>query len=240
MSVIDDINRGNTVGSKGAGGGGFLAGLLGGFGSMAGGSSGSGGGMGIPTSPSEAAKMAMAAAPDALKAIFTKEGVSPSFFANFGWLDFADNSTGKWKSRFAKMQVWTADQRAAWYANELATKNNSFDAVQYSQLYGTMHDQIDDTKNVSFPIADAYNNVLLSKYLSGNEKNSISGFTGTQLLIDLTKTAGYSARSVIQSLTTAGGNISAVSRSIPWNILALICLPVIGVPLFLILEKRKK
>jgi len=126
----------------------------------------------------------------AMQAIFSKNGVSPDFFATFSFLDFLDNSTDQWKSRYANMKGWTANQRIAWYINKINTNNpDKQDAIQYSQLYGTHHNQIDDTTKVSYELANLFNQLVTAHWFVND--NGTLPIDKTYIECDLTKCPDY-------------------------------------------------
>lgn len=122
--------------------------------------------------------------------LFSAAGVSPSFFSTFSFLKFLDNSEHQWKSRLATMKSWDANKRIAWYIDRLTNGGgDEQDAIQYSEMFGTRHEQIDDTASVDFNLAARFNQIVLQKFLGGNPNNTM-GFwklPGNTILCDLSK-----------------------------------------------------
>jgi|GEM_PF-6256177 hypothetical protein len=155
---------------------------------------------GDPTAIADLAKQGKALGDAEIKALFTAEGVPSSFFSQFPFLKFLDNSTNQWKSRFEQMKSWTANQRLAWYINQINSGKDIQDAKQYSELYGTLHDHIDDTRSVSINLAQTFNNLCDSFFFQGGAIQSVHNgdYVRSQILCDIT----------IASASTFSGELS--------------------------------
>lgn len=137
----------------------------------------------------------MAVAPQLLQSMFSKQGVSPSFFETFSFLKFLDNSTGQWKSRLGTLKKMTPDQRACWYIDLINSQGKFHDAVQYHEMFYNMTDQIDDRGKVSYVPAMALNGLILYKFFDGDKNKTVMDgpfpHTGAQLTIDVSRCPDY-------------------------------------------------
>lgn len=141
------------------------------------------------------------AAKGLIQSVFSKNGVSPSFFNTFGFLKFLDNSTSQWKSRLAQFRDWTPEQRIAWYIDRMNSGDNCHSAmVQYAEMFGNVASQIDDRGKVPYALANLFNEVAEQVYFKGSDRVQCGAFTyyKKDMLNDLTKTPDYAQ--AVQSL----------------------------------------
>ena len=158
-------------------------------------------------------------------AVFSKAGVSPSFFDSFSFLSFLDNSVDHWKSRAAKFKSWTANQILAYYVSLINRSNPNFEDIQqFAQLYLNLHNndqgkfQYDIVPQLDYGAAQVYN-ALVDKALFPNGQSTWTGhgnetYYKSELEIPLSRTKGYNPlTNIFSTNTTTQGAASTAGIS---------------------------
>ena len=131
--------------------------------------------------------------------VFSANGVSADFFSRYPFLAFLDNSTYHWKSRQPVLRAMTPAQRCSWFAKGFS--DGSFgvgDAVLYNSFFGnektSSHFVSYDPPNLTFQLAQAYNNVMVNRVFPNGATTAQDGpwvRHKEDYLIDITQTKDY-------------------------------------------------
>lgn len=130
-----------------------------------------------------------------LDKLFTQAGVDSSFFSQYPFFSFLDNSTHQWKSRVAKLRNLPADQILAWYLK--GQQDGGFDIIdaeQYANQWSHKPDPdkvINNDSNVTYELAAAYNRLLEDKYFKGRDIAPGTNWSRRDLMIFLPDTINY-------------------------------------------------
>lgn len=188
----------------------------------------------------EGVKVGTQAAKDLAAAIFSKNGVSPSFFNTFRFLRFLDNSVGQWKSKSAMMRNWTPEQRISYYIDQINQGASYHNAVQqYAELYGNAYipskGTPDDRGKVPVELLALFNELAEEKYFKGSDTIQDGGFTRykSQVLNNLTTAPDYAQFVERMKITTPDG---ATPSKAGTNMLLTFAL--VGAGLFFALRKK--
>lgn len=188
----------------------------------------------------EGVKVGTQAAKDLAAAIFSKNGVSPSFFNTFKFLRFLDNSVGQWKSKSAMMRNWTPEQRISYYIDQINQGASYHNAVQqYAELYGNAYipskGTPDDRGKVPVELLALFNELAEEKYFKGSDTIQDGGFTRykSQVLNNLTTAPDYAQFVERMKITTPDG---ATPSKAGTNMLLTFAL--VGAGLFFALRKK--
>lgn len=187
---------------------------------------------------------------DIFNSILSKNGVSPSFFAKFSFLKFADNSTSQWKSRLPTLRTFTPEGRILFYIDKMQN-NGPFhgSCVQYAELFGTSYDGksgLDDRGKVSVELLEIFNLLADEKYFRGKE-TATDGHTyeRSRILNRLDIAPDYAA--VVQKRQAASRSNLEIAKITPEGdtnsnsnmIYILVALVVIGIIAFIVSKSKK-